>query len=878
MLTSNYNVYFNGVEAFNDGVGKIRTAYKNDYSAVLPVYEFSDATAAKSGASDMETALKKGHKLIQLHSITAKPKKKDNPSEKYKRFAAQEEFNPYVAESYLLLGKANVVLHEEDEAVDYFDYLSRKYEGERTSYEGKIWKSIAYAQKDLYNNAVSALESYDLDGVAPEELYGEYMAAYANIHIRQSQYREAIPYMEGAVKNTTDRHTKRRYKYILAQLYRHNGENEKAAPLFLELSRGMADYNMAFAAKLDLATVATTPEELAVAEKKLRKMAKDSKNNEQLDQIYYSLGKMELNKGNKNAAIDDFRQSVQKSVSNDNQKGLSFMALADIYIAEPQYIPTSEALDSAAFFLDDSNLRKKEAQQNSQKYKPLADQLRIIENNDSLLRVANMSEKDRNKVIKSILDKIEDERRAAEAARQAEMNETMSQSEYYQLTSNRTGSSSMNKWYFYNTSTVSAGRSTFLSKWGRRKNEDNWRRGDKSSHSVSDLEDGFGDEENQSAGAQNSGSQQNAQQQTDNKPQAPIEVTRESLLAGLPLTVEAQAECNRLIDDALFASGSILYDDIRDYTSATSQFSRQTERYPKSPNRYNTLVMLYFSQMKQGDLAGAETTAAIIRREFGNSDFAQYLKSDNYFETQNLQRAEREQRYEQTYNAYLGGRYAEAIASATSAMTDTANRQYEPKYLIVRSLAYAKNAQKSEFRNDLVTITQRYVGSEEDSLARVFLAKLDEGLEPVKATPYVSPLAEAGRTAEATQAQQNTYAFNPDTTHTVVCVVDAGMQNRAQYLIADYNFSNYIIDDFDISMVRLADDRQVLVIEGFENARRAMEYFYSLREQKFWSEISSEALPTIYAVSDNNTRMLILSDLGGDYDAFFNDNYLKNKY
>ena len=258
--------------------------------------------------------------------------------------------------------------------------------------------------------------------------------------------------------------------------------------------------------------------------------------------------------------------------------------------------------------------------------------------------------------------------------------------------------------------------------------------------------------------------------------------------------------------------------------------------------------------------------------------FAQYLNSDNYFETENLRKAEREQRYEQTYNAYLQGKYAEAIASATAAMNDTANKSYESKYLIVRSLAYAKDAQKTQFRNDLVTITERYSGSEEDSLARALLAKLDKGLEPVKATPYVSPLADSGKFTETPQNQAQTYTLNLDTTHTVVCLIDMGMQNRAQYVIADYNFSNYIIEDFDIRLMRLSEERQAILIEGFENAQKAMTYFYSLRDQEFWKEISSESVPTIYAVSDNNVRTLILSDLGGDYDKFFTENYLKSKY
>ena len=170
-LTSRYNVYYNGREAFEQGIERIRTNSKNDYSHVLPVYEFSNERTARSAQADMETALKKAHKLIQLHSITVKPDYSGSLTEEQKRFRSKNEFNPFVAEAYLLIGKANVVMHSEQEALEQFDYISRMHEGERAAYEARIWKAIAYSQIGQYNNAVAALKSYDMDGGAPANRY-----------------------------------------------------------------------------------------------------------------------------------------------------------------------------------------------------------------------------------------------------------------------------------------------------------------------------------------------------------------------------------------------------------------------------------------------------------------------------------------------------------------------------------------------------------------------------------------------------------------------------------------------------------------------------------------------------------------------------------
>ncbi len=867
-LISAYNVYHNGNEAFKSGVEKIRERTKNDYSYVLPVYEFANASVAKAGSSDMETALKKAHKLIQLHSITVKPERKAQMTEADKRFYAQEEFNPYIDKAYLLIGKANVVKHSEDEALKVFDYLSRKYSKNPSAFEGKIWASIAYCQLGQYINARTALESYDLEGFAPEELYGQFMAAYANVYICQSLYAEAIPYMEKAVENASDRATRRRYKYILAQLYRQVGQNDKAVPLFSELSRGLQDYDMAFAAKLDLATVAESDYDLAKAEKNLDKMVRDAKNEEQLDQIYYAKGKIEMQRGDEDRAVENYQRSVEASVSNDNQKGLSFLAMADIYVARPEYVDAGTSFDSASIYLDDSNLRKDEATQQADLLRPLVEELLIIEEQDSLLRIANMSERDREAFIQKMVDEARQKEEEAEELRLAEEEATMSQSQYSQLTSNSIPgfSGSQQSWYFYNTTMIQAGKSTFARKWGRRKNEDDWRRSNRTKlMDDSAASDGEGQTDSATV-ASNS----NRPEPGDGR------VTRESLLAGLPLTAEDKAASEQMVAKALFNSACILYDDIHDYPSAIEQINTLLRRFPQTDDRYNALVLLYFAQQKNGDPTGMASTASTVRREYPSTDFARYLSEQDYFDARSAEHQSLEDRYLNAYNAYLMGRYAEATQASTAALVDTADTEHAPKYMLVRSLAYAKQGLATQFRSDLLRITERYPGGEEDSVAQVMLALLDKGMSPIRAIEYQSPLSSRYHDYDSELPEAETFVFRPDTLHSVVCVVDSGMSNRALFVIADYNFSNYLLDDFDILAGELSNGQPTITIRGFEDKDAAMTYFYAIRDQEFWKEVSSSTVPLIMPVSDNNLKLMRLMSIGDEYQLFFEKNYLRH--
>src|SRR6056297_4303643 len=106
-VTSIYNILFNGKESFREGMEKYDKAYSDDYSRILPVFTYGDENMAGSIQPQMDRTIEKCSKVISLHSITVKPEaKKSVMSEKEKAFYQQSEYNKYVDNSYLLMGKA----------------------------------------------------------------------------------------------------------------------------------------------------------------------------------------------------------------------------------------------------------------------------------------------------------------------------------------------------------------------------------------------------------------------------------------------------------------------------------------------------------------------------------------------------------------------------------------------------------------------------------------------------------------------------------------------------------------------------------------------------------------------------------------------------
>jgi len=106
-LTSHYNIYFNGEQSFLKGIERIDNSFQNNYSQILSVFNYVDADLASQVKPQMDRAIQKATKVITLHSIKVKPEiDKENLSKQEIEFLEQPEYNIWVDDSYLLMGKA----------------------------------------------------------------------------------------------------------------------------------------------------------------------------------------------------------------------------------------------------------------------------------------------------------------------------------------------------------------------------------------------------------------------------------------------------------------------------------------------------------------------------------------------------------------------------------------------------------------------------------------------------------------------------------------------------------------------------------------------------------------------------------------------------
>jgi hypothetical protein len=189
-MTARYNIYFNGYESFKAGLVKISRGYQDDYAELLRVFEYSDPSTASLCSSDMERAIQKASKLISLKSITAKPEFKDSRdlSEKDKKLLEKKEYNEWVDDSYLLIGKARFYKHEYKEATSIFNYCITDANDQDIKNEAVIWLARIYNETGNYIESLRLIHGLDVTLNYPKSLISMYYTTIADLYIKQKRY------------------------------------------------------------------------------------------------------------------------------------------------------------------------------------------------------------------------------------------------------------------------------------------------------------------------------------------------------------------------------------------------------------------------------------------------------------------------------------------------------------------------------------------------------------------------------------------------------------------------------------------------------------------------------------------------------------------
>lgn len=852
-LTAHYNAYWNGNESLKEGIAELRKIARENYTSVLPVYNYGTPNNAQTINPSMDRSIEKASKVIQKHSM----------------YFDKKEHVKWVIYSYMLIGKANFYKQDYNAARRAFEYVSKQYNEDPIRYEALLWTGRCFKQMKQYDKAIAMFEliiSEKPELQLPWIVRKDLPLAWADLYIAQAKYSQAKESLKKAIPLNSNRKLRTRLDFIIAQILQLEGKDIQAGEYYTKVIKGSATFEMAFNARINLAKVynANSSDKRLIV-KELNKMLKDFKNKDFQDQIYYVLADIAFKDKNDTLGVKYLRKSVATSVNNDYQKSISALRLAEIYFKRPDYGQAQAYYDSTIMFLPKDFPNYEKISEKTNILTRLVGFLQTVHVQDSLQNLASMPESERNKIIdKSIAEFIKKE---AEAKRREE-EEKLSQMAGIslpggQMVDQQKGTTTLagGGWYFYNPSAISMGFSEFVRKWGRRRLEDNWRLSNKRETMMDQMAEDMGSPADSANGENGAGGGT-----SDLK-------NRDTYLKDLPFTPEQIETSNLEIANSLFNAGMIFLEELFDKPRAIETFTSLLNRFPQDTNALQSSYHLYRAFRDQGDSTKMAFYRDKIIADYPDSDYARLLKDPNYKIELEAAQNRVKTLYEETYLAFERGQYRTAIIYSKDALANYQDEDLMPRFAYLKAVSRGKTESVDTMKVELNKLIADYPNSDVVPLARKLLG------EETQAAAKPGMGAQNDTTmAVAKPLDFSMYKYNPAVTHFYALIVDGTSVNvyGAKVRITDFNTKNYSVESLQVNSVLLDKNRQMITVNSFTELDKAIRYFNGIKEDTYVFSGMREGTFEQFLISSENYPVFFKEKDSKAYQQFFLKNYLLN--
>jgi len=845
-LTAHFNVYWNGEQSLIEGVATLSKSVKDNYSKILPVFNYGTKENSTAINPAMDRAIEKASLTINHHSM----------------FFNRKEQVRWIDDAYFLMGRARFYKQDYSMARRTFDFIIKNFPESNVKWDAMLWMARTNIQMKEWEKASTLLETIqskmDKESI-PFRVQKLFPLIYAEYYLNQQNLKAAIPFLDRGIEINSNHQLITRLKFILAQVYQQTGNQNAASQLYAQIIKRNPSYEMAFNAKINLAkTFDISSGGSKSLMKELKRMLKDSKNKDFRDQIYYALAEIANKDKNDTLYIHYLKLSVASSATNKYQKANSSLQLADTYFAKANYPPSQIYYDTCMQVLptDFPNYNLIESKANV--LTNLIENLKVVQLEDSLQRLAKMSEMDRGLIVSRIIQNVikEEEKRQEEEKLRASMPS-------FGQTQGEQQNSKSGSWYFYNPQAISMGFNEFIKKWGRRTLEDNWRLSNKRMIAVENVPAA-------NATPTDSLTKTDSTKVISTDPKNP-----KTYLQNIPLTPEQIAVSNAKIGDALFNLGFIYLDGLQDTTKAVQTFESFLQRFPNHNNRLKVYYQLYKIYTAEKNTNKADECRNQIMTVFPDSDYAKLISDPDYYLELMAAKNKGDARYTEAFNEFKNEHYNLVVIYCNDAILTYPDKKLTPKFEMLRALAIGKSQNTDSLVVALRHITGKYPDSEIFPLAKNML---DHYAKPVAAAAVVAP-EQAKAIAKAEKIAESIYTYNPAIGHFYVLLLNSANVNinATKTRISDYNSKYNSLDNLVINMVILDNNWQMLTVSNFEDVKKTLDYYNGIKNNDYvFSNIKSDDSRQFIISSDNYPIFYKNKDVNS-YLPFFNKYYIQKQ-
>lgn len=884
-INSKYNFNFNASNELNEVVFLAKKAFRDDFSKLLPFYNYSlDNT--KNQKPELDSVILKCNNGILLHDLRS----------------------DWVDDLYLLMGKAYYYQKNFDSAAITFQYINfafqprkkdeigfDKFIGSNQNATGNVYTISTPEKKNIISKVVSHTparndailwmvqtfiaqgrqnEAWSLmtilrrDTEMPDRLKPALEEMVAWWYYQEEQFDSAAVHLEKALPAAENILEKSRWEYLTAQLYERAGKKEDASRMYAKSVSHTTDPVMEAYGRISqirLVSGDDVEKRIKMNLDALMDMVKKAKYEEYRHIIYYAAAQLELSRQQPMEAIGLYKKSLETNAIDDELKNKTFLELGNLAFSQREYLLAYNCYDSLS--LEGESESQTELIGN--RIAVLNDLLSHLENirvEDSLQKIAAMPEAERNNYLKGQVRKLrkekglkEEESQSSGTASRASGNNQSGEAVDLFATN-----SSKGEWYFYNSSIRAQGTKQFLSNWGNRPNLDNWRRMSAVNNQINAVS------------IKQSGEPANDGGIAINTKANPTDISVEGLLANIPLTAAQRELSDDTIQQSLYRIGKIFQDKLGNCDEMILYFEKLLNRFPQTKYQEEALFGLCYCYQKAGNMERSNFYKGYLSRNFNQSKYLRYLNNPaSAKEEQQSFSKEATKKYEDIYRLFIEGNFDLALQLKKKADSTYGENYWSPQLLYIESIYYIKQKQDSlalaSLNNILVLYPQSPLGPKVGNLMSVLSRRkeIEAHLDSLKVTRYPedsfvvieetaprrekekivprekeappAPKAETAIKVKTDTAAMKApvivkksagYSFNASEAHMVLLVldkVDVVYVNEARMALIRYNKEKFYNQPLEVVPFPLNDDLKLVEIKSFSDAGSALSYLEKTR-------------------------------------------------
>jgi len=842
-LTGHYNVYFNGEQKLLDAIKQIEISHADDYTQTLDIIQTGTPEAAKSAGNILDEALKKFSTTIQLHQV-----------------------GNYTDDAYFAIAKTRYYKQDYYTAIETFQFILGKYKNGPFTNASTCWIAKCYLGLNKVQEAEAIIgQLLPVKNFQKKDI-GFIYANAADINLRTNKPGKAIEHLTLALKGNLTKDQKIRYHYILGQLNFEQKKNPQATYHFNKVIKFVPPYDYAFNATLALLKLydLKDPKSVAKVKHSLRKMARDEKNLDYYDQIWFEMGKinMAINKGEE--AILNFKKAANLSTKNRNQKGLAFHEIAKIYFNKKDYKNSQAYYDSTVLTLDPKFKDYKEIKNTKTTLGDLIGNLVAYETQDSLQKLALLSNDELGRRIDSWIAAFNKKKliEEKEAKKRAKVQASVAGNAGNFLPPAPAVGSGNGEWYFYNSSLLSSGAAEFFSnkKWGQRKNEDYWRIAAK--EKTQEMADTSG------AAAQKPGNISEEKKET--KPEEGKTESRESIsltgnkekdawVKNVPFTASFLEKSNAKMLDALHNLNVMYLDNLHNPEESINYGEKIQTKFPFSEYEDATFYYLFkaYSDIKNNQKA--ENNKQKLISQFPNSNYALLAQNKKPINTELESNKQLKEAYVAMYEAYKNGDCKSVIEKKQFLDKNWPQNGLKSKYDLLEALCIGKTMDRIAFEKALINVTALHKGTEAGATAEDYLNAIKK---------------EAKKAALIGKDTNATLQFDIETEtsfYYVLAVKNTDIDvNEFNLQINSYNDAYMSDNGLRVNAYMSNEGFQLFVVREFVNFKQANDYLNGLKLTDFKGKKLKLKEPHIeYVISGINFKKVLKDKKVAEFEAFY---------